>query len=58
MIEIEIVLAGHVTWTSEVNAMTVVYALKLGFQIYRTNVGVQKIDGSTFETFKIVLANF
>ena len=31
---------------------------KLGFFIQKTNVGAQKIDGSAFKTFKMVIANF
>ena len=43
---------------SEVNTMTLEYALKLGLKIYFTNVGVQKINNSTLKTFKIILASF
>ena len=43
---------------SEVNAMTPAYALKLGLKVHTTNVGAQKINGSTLETFRIVLASF
>ena len=43
---------------SEVNAMTPAYASKLGLQIHRTNIGAQKIDGSTLKTFGMVLASF
>ena len=32
--------------------------MKLGFQVYHTDVRAQKIDGSTFKTFEIVLASF
>ena len=38
--------------------MTLVYALKLGFQVSCTNIKAQKIDGSIFKTFEIVLASF
>ena len=38
--------------------MTLGYVLKLGLKIRLTNVGAQKIDGSTFEIFRIVLASF
>lgn len=34
------------------------YVLKLGLKIYFTNIKAQKIDGSTFKTFKIALASF
>ena len=43
---------------SEVNAMTLGYALKLGLKVRHTDVGVQKIDNSTLETFGMVLASF
>ena len=31
---------------------------KLGFHIQKTNVGAQKIDGSTLKTFEMVIAKF
>ena len=40
------------------NPMTSLYASKLGFWVQRTDVGAQKIDGSTLETFGIVLTSF
>lgn len=43
---------------SEVNAMILVYALELSFKVYHIKVGTQKIDGSTLDTFEMVLANF
>ena len=43
---------------SEVNAMTPAYASKLGLRVRHTNVGAQKIDGSTLQTFEMVLADF
>ena len=43
---------------SKVNAMSPAYAEKLGFQTWKTNVGAQKIDGSTLETFRMVIADF
>ena len=43
---------------SEVNAMDPAFTWKLGFHIRKTNVRAQKIDGSTFKTFGIVIANF
>ena len=42
----------------EVNAITPAYALKLGLRVYHNVVGAQKIDGSTFQTFGMVLTNF
>lgn len=38
--------------------MTPAYIAKLGLKVCPTDVGTQKIDGSTFETFKMVLASF
>ena len=38
--------------------MTSGYALKLGPKVCTTNVKDQKINGSTLETFEIVLASF
>ena len=43
---------------SEVNAMTPGYASKLSLKIRPTDVGAQKIDGSTLETSRMVLASF
>ena len=44
--------------SSEVNAMILAYVLRLGLRVYHTNVGAQKIDGSTLKTFEMVLASF
>ena len=38
--------------------MTPGYVLKLGLKVRPTDVGAQKIDGSTLETFGMVLASF
>ena len=43
---------------SEVNAMHPDYAKKLGLDIRKTDVGAQKIDGTTLETFGMVIAAF
>ena len=43
---------------SEVNVMTPTYTTKLGLKVRKTDIGVQKIDGSTLKTFGIVLADF
>ncbi len=43
---------------SEANAMAPAYAAKLGLKVWPTDVGAQKIDGSTLETFGMVLVNF
>ena len=38
--------------------MTPAYTAKLGLQVQKANIGAQKIDGSTLETFGMVLADF
>ena len=38
--------------------MSPAFAWKLGFHIQKTNIGAQKIDGSTFETFRMVITDF
>ena len=43
---------------SKVNAMSLAYTKRLGFKTWKTNVGAQKSDGSTLETFGIVIADF
>ena len=43
---------------SKVNAMILAYASKLGFKIQHTDVEAQKIDSSSLEIFKMVLASF
>ena len=44
--------------SSEVNAMILAYTLRLRLQARHTNIKAQKIDGSTLQTFRIVLADF
>lgn len=43
---------------SKINALSTMYALKLGQIVRYINVGAQQIDGFTFETFGIVLVSF
>ena len=43
---------------SEVNAMAPAYAKKLGLHVRKTDVGAQKIDGSTLGTYGMVIAGF
>ena len=43
---------------SEINVMIPAYASKLGLRVYRTNIGAQKIDDPTLETFEMVLVSF
>ena len=38
--------------------MNPAFAQKLGLHIQKTNVGAQKIDGSTLESFEIVIVDF
>ena len=47
-----------INFDSKVNAITSRYALKLDLKIRPINVGVQKINGSTFKICIIVLASF
>lgn len=44
--------------SNKVNAMTPIYASKLGLKVYSINIEAQKIDGSTFKIFGMVLASF
>ena len=43
---------------SKVNAMTPAYAKQLGFQVQRTDIRAQKIDGSLLKTLRMVSAGF
>ncbi len=43
---------------SEINAMSQVFAQQLGLKICKTNLGAQKIDGTTLETYEIVVSTF
>ncbi len=43
---------------SEVNVMSQVFAQQLGLKIRKTNVGAQKIDGTTLETYGMVFSTF
>ena len=38
--------------------MTPAYTAKLGLKIQEINIRAQKIDGSTLDTFRMVLADF
>ena len=38
--------------------MTPAYAVKLSFKVRKTDIGAQKIDGSTLNTFKMILIDF
>ncbi len=43
---------------SEVNAISQAFAQQLGLKIRKTNVEVQKIDGTTLETYGMVPSTF
>ncbi len=43
---------------SEVNAMSQAFAQQLGLKICKTNVGAQKIEGTTLETYEMVVSIF
>ena len=43
---------------SEINAMHLAFAERLGLVVQTTNVGAQKIDGTTFDTYGMVVAVF
>ncbi len=43
---------------SKVNAMSQAFAQQLGLKICKTNVGAQKIDGTTLETYGMVVSTF
>ena len=38
--------------------MNLAYAKKLGLQIRKTDINAQNIDGSSLDTFRIVIASF
>ena len=43
---------------SEVNAIHLAFVEKLGLVVRATNVGTQKIDGTTLETYRLMVAAF
>ena len=43
---------------SEVNVIAPAYVKKLGLRLRKTDVGAQKIDRSTLETYSMVIAGF
>ncbi len=43
---------------SKVNVISQAFAQQLGFKICKTNVGVQKIDGTTLKTYGMVVSIF
>ena len=52
------VIRALIDFGSKVNAITLAYASKLGFQVQKTDIGAQKIDGSLLWTFGMVIAGF
>ena len=45
-------------WRSKVNAISQAFAFLLGLTIWKTNVVAQKIDGTTVETYKMIVSTF
>ncbi len=43
---------------SKVNTMSQAFTQQLGLKIRKTNIRAQKIDGTTLETYKIVVSTF
>ncbi len=43
---------------SKVNIMSQAFAQQLGLKIRKTNVGAQKINGTTLETYEMVVSTF
>ncbi len=43
---------------SEVNAMSQAFVQQLGVKICKTNVGAQKINDTTLETYEMVVSTF
>ena len=43
---------------SEVNAITLAYAVQLGLKMQKTNVNAQKIDRFSLKTYGMVIATF
>ena len=43
---------------SKINTMTPAYAKELGLQVQKTDVGAQKINGSSLKIFGMVIADF
>ena len=44
--------------SSKINTMNLNFARKLGLKVLKTNVGVQKIDGSALKIFGMVIVDF
>ena len=44
--------------SSKINMMQLTHTIKLGLRIKKINIGVQKIDGSYLNIFKMVIVNY
>lgn len=44
--------------SNEINAMTLAYIARLGLKIRPINIGTQKLKGSNFKMFEMVIASF
>ena len=53
-----IIIQAIINLGSEVNMMTPAYAKQLGLRTWKTNAEAQKIDGSSLDTFEMVIASF
>ena len=51
-------MSAFLNLSSKVNVIHLVFAKKLGLVIQFINISTQIIDGTTFETYKIVVAAF
>lgn len=49
---------SFINFNNKVQAMTLIYVLKLNLKVCYTNIEAQKINGSILKLFKIVLASF
>ena len=52
------IIQALINFGSEVNVMSLAYAKKLGLRTQIINVGAQKIDGLSLDTFGIVIIGF
>ena len=44
--------------SSKINMMQLTHTIKLGLRIKKINIGVQKIDGSYLNIFRMVIVNY
>ena len=43
---------------SKVNVMNLAFASEIGLKIWKTNVGAQKIDGTTLKSYEMIVSTF